>query len=469
MLPSPTHFLGGQSVHTFVSRARLPRLFRPAFVVTLCTSYLVLHAPFRQGLHLHCHPPVEATNARQSSFTTANPCAKTLTWVTAAMQSCVAERTFALPLGASTALRPLRPAPPQPLSNSSTSQPTPLLLSVHTPVNITRSQPTTLLPTVQTCNSTSISLAQPTASTPVNICRLCSLLDAHPDKSFANYVSPGMSLGFDVGFRYSIPVRAGLSSSPNHPSALGNKQFVSLYFKSCCESGLMAGPFSSPLFLRMFVSCLGIVPKENSKLRVIHDLSSPDGSSVNDGIYRDDFSPDYATVDMAVSHIMSLGRGSYLTKVDAFRLCLVQPSQWFLLGIYWEKQYYYDRILPFGLRSALFIFDKFADSLQWILQNTCKLQRILHYLDDFLDVAVEPKSASLHHWGQRVVECCSSAIAKQWSCGLSQALATQNLSWPSFAACTIPVSHIIPWSVLSTFWALLIPLPMLCLVVCYRN
>ena len=125
----------------------------------------------------------------------------------------------------------------------------------------------------------------------------------------------------------------------------------------------MAGPFSSPLFLRMFVSGLGIVIKENSKLRVIHDLSFPDRSSVNDGIYRDDFSPDYATVDMAVSHIMSLGRGFYLTKVDAFRLCPVQSSQWFLLGIYWEKQYYYDRILPFGLRSALFIFDKFADSL----------------------------------------------------------------------------------------------------------
>ena len=181
---------------------------------------------------------------------------------------------------------------------------------MHTPVNITRSQPTTLLPTVHIYNSTNISLAQPTVSTPVNIGRLCSLLAAHPDKSFANYVSLGMSCGFDVGFRDSTPVRAGLSSSPNHPSALRNKQFVSLYLKSCCESGLTAGPFSSPPFSSMFVSGLGIVPKKNGKLRVIHDLSSPDGSSVNDGISRDDFSPDYATVDMAVSHIMSLGRRS---------------------------------------------------------------------------------------------------------------------------------------------------------------
>ena len=254
------------------------------------------------------------------------------------MQPCVIERTFALPVGASRALNPVQPAPPQPPSNSSTSQPNPLLSSVHTPVNITRSQPPTLLPTVH-CNSTNISLDQPTVSTPVNIGRLCSLLAAHPDKSFANYVSLGMSRGLDVGFRDSTPIRAGLSSSLNHPSALRNKQFVSLYLKSCCESGLTADPFSSPPFPRMFVSGLGIVPKKNGKLRVIHNLSSPDGSSVNDGISRGDFSPQYATVDMAVCHIMSLGRGSYLTKVDvrnAFRLCPVQPSQWFLLGIYWE-------------------------------------------------------------------------------------------------------------------------------------
>ena len=230
---------------------------------------------------------------------------------------------------------------------------------------------------------------------------MLSLLADHPDKSFANYVSLGISRGFDVCFRDSTPVHTGLSSSPNHPSALRNKQFVSMYLKSCCESGLMAGPFSSPPFPRMFVSGLRIVPKKNGKLRVIRDLSSPDGFSVNDGISRDDFSPHYATVDMAVSHIMSLGRGPHLTKVDvrnAFRLCPVQPSQKFLLGIYWENQYNYDRVLPFGLRSAPFIFNKFADSRQWILQNTCKLQRILHYLDDFLDIAGPSKEqAQKHH------------------------------------------------------------------------
>ena len=48
--------------------------------------------------------------------------------------------------------------------------------------------------------------------------------------------------------------------------------------------------------------------------------------------------------------------------------------------------FYYDRVLPFGLRSAPFIFNSFADSIEWILQYTCHLDAVMHYLDDFLDV-----------------------------------------------------------------------------------
>ena len=148
---------------------------------------------------------------------------------------------------------------------------------------------------------------------------------------------------FAVGFRSPSAPLARLCSSSNHPSALRNRQFVSTYLQSSCDSSQTAGPFTQPPFPHMYVSGLGIVPKKNRKLRVIHDLSSPDGESVNDGIPREDFSPEYATVDMAISHnniIMAVGPGAYLTKVDvrnAFRLCPVRPADWFLLGIYWEK------------------------------------------------------------------------------------------------------------------------------------
>ena len=39
--------------------------------------------------------------------------------------------------------------------------------------------------------------------------------------------------------------------------------------------------------------------------------------------------------------------------------------------------------LPFGLRSAPFIFSSVADLLEWILRHNYGLNFLLHYLDDF--------------------------------------------------------------------------------------
>ena len=45
-------------------------------------------------------------------------------------------------------------------------------------------------------------------------------------------------------------------------------------------------------------------------------LSSPDGSSINDGIATELCSMSYISVDMAVDHILQLGRFTKLAKVD---------------------------------------------------------------------------------------------------------------------------------------------------------
>ena len=46
--------------------------------------------------------------------------------------------------------------------------------------------------------------------------------------------------------------------------------------------------------------------------------------------------------------------------------------------------FYVDTCLPFGLRSAPFLFNEFADTLEWILRNNYNLKWVLHYLDDYL-------------------------------------------------------------------------------------
>ena len=61
-----------------------------------------------------------------------------------------------------------------------------------------------------------------------------------------------------------------------------------------------------------------------------------------------------------------------MVKTDlkpVIRLIPINPNDWSLLGIYWQPQYYMDMYLPFGLRSALFLFNQLSDALEWILKH----------------------------------------------------------------------------------------------------
>ena len=75
-----------------------------------------------------------------------------------------------------------------------------------------------------------------------------------------------------------------------------------------------------------------------------------------------------------------------MSKIDlknAFRLIPVRPEDWNLLGIRWRDQFYVDTCLPFGLRSAPYLFNQLSIAIHWILQHSYGVQHLLHYLDDF--------------------------------------------------------------------------------------
>lgn len=75
-----------------------------------------------------------------------------------------------------------------------------------------------------------------------------------------------------------------------------------------------------------------------------------------------------------------------LAKFDvksAYRNIPVHPEDRYLLGMKWQGNYFIDRVLPFGLRSAPFIFSSVADLLEWILRHNYGLNFLLHYLDNF--------------------------------------------------------------------------------------
>ncbi|KAJ1152220.1 hypothetical protein NDU88_004997 [Pleurodeles waltl] len=108
--------------------------------------------------------------------------------------------------------------------------------------------------------------------------------------------------------------------------------------------GRLAGPFKRPPLAGFVCSPLGVVPKkEPGQFRLIHNLSAPRGSSVNDAIDPQLYSVRYASVDNAIDKERALGRGALLAKNDiesAFRLLPVHPADYHLLGFQFRGEYF---------------------------------------------------------------------------------------------------------------------------------
>ena len=122
---------------------------------------------------------------------------------------------------------------------------------------------------------------------------------------------------------------------------------------------------------------------------MIHHLSFPEGQSVNSHIPKIASSVHCASIDDAVRLIRRTGRGCALAKTDiqnAFRLIPVSPSDYNLLGIRWQNQFYFDKNLAMGLSSSCKIFECFSSALEWIARSKMGIPGILHLLDDFLSI-----------------------------------------------------------------------------------
>ena len=224
----------------------------------------------------------------------------------------------------------------------------------------------------------------PGPSSPISADVLSDLLRDYPCQRTRAYLVSGFRFGFDIGFRGSFD---DPNARPrNLKSARDNVAPVSEAIAKELQRGHTSGPFSSPPFAHTHCSPIGSAPKPDGSVRLILDLSSPRGQSVNDGISRDEFTCRYSRFDDAVAIVLQLGRGAFLGKIDikhAFRICPVRPDQWPLLCFQWLGQFFVDTRLPFGSRSSPFIFNTFAMALAWIVLNVGRLAVLIHYLDDY--------------------------------------------------------------------------------------
>ena len=208
--------------------------------------------------------------------------------------------------------------------------------------------------------------------------------------------------GFSFGFRISYVGERQTFESRNLKSALEKPHVVLSKLNKEREAGRIAGPFTVPPFPIFHCSPLGIVPKKDpSEFRLIHHLSYPHGSSVNDFIPDDCSSVSYASINDAIDVLKRTGAGCFMAKTDvksAFRIIPIHPNDYPLLGMKWENLYYFDRCLPMGCSSSCAIFEAFSTALEWLALHRLGASGVLHILDDFLFIAEseEKCQADLH-------------------------------------------------------------------------
>ncbi len=102
--------------------------------------------------------------------------------------------------------------------------------------------------------------------------------------------------------------------------------------------------------------------KAPGSFRMIHHLSFPPELSINSGIPDVYATVQYTSLDVALQAIYQLGNSCFMSKTDiesAFRIIPISPRDHYLLGIFFDGNFYYDKTLPMWLRSSCNIFERF--------------------------------------------------------------------------------------------------------------
>lgn len=154
--------------------------------------------------------------------------------------------------------------------------------------------------------------------------------------------------------------------------------------------GWMAGLFDSLPLFNLQVSLLDIVSTRSSnQFRPIFHLSFRKSAitSINSAISNDVLVYSILPL-MMLSMELNLGQGSccFTVKKDiesAFRLILVYPEDYKLLGMYCEEKFNCDQVLPFGLWSAPFLVNQLSNAVEWTIFNRCKMHATLSNKGNF--------------------------------------------------------------------------------------
>ena len=222
--------------------------------------------------------------------------------------------------------------------------------------------------------------------TPIKVDRLAFWLEGYDEEKKQKLIK-GFSEGFEIGFegKTNNEIPKNLKSSVQMP------HLVSEHIEKELKLGRIAGPFDSPPFSNFQCSPVGLVEKkEKGSYRMIHHLSHPEGSSVNDQIRSECSAVSYANIGDAIDIVMNLCPQAFMAKTDvksAFRIVPLHPKTRNLFVFHWEGKFYVDLCMQMGCSSSCQIFESLSSAVEWIAKSKLNIQMV-HILDDFFLASV---------------------------------------------------------------------------------
>lgn len=180
-----------------------------------------------------------------------------------------------------------------------------------------------------------------------------------------------LSHGFrhEFSLQYTGP-RIALSCK-NLVSATEHQNHLLAKIQKEIQLGRILGPLKQSPISNLHCSPVGVVPKKQGGWRMIINLSSPAGRSVNNFIDPQECTVKYSSFDEAVQMIQNLGPNALIGKMDvsnAFRLLPVRPQDFSLFGFKFMGNYYIDKCLPMGCSIPCALFEKFSSFFHWALE-----------------------------------------------------------------------------------------------------
>ena len=207
-----------------------------------------------------------------------------------------------------------------------------------------------------------------------------------PDQAVSSSIIGICQFGARIGHQGPRP---STTIHPNLSSAMIDAHLVTCDIqKELSQDRLDVFPEANCLPQNYIVSPLGLTDKADGSKRRIHHLSYPDSgsTSINSQIPEHYGTITYSTIQDAIEAVQLWGRNCILVKRDfesAFRHIPVSPLDRALLGFHWEDVYYAERYLPFGLRTAPYLFNLIVEGFHWLLDNQRKkltlLVSVIHY------------------------------------------------------------------------------------------